>query len=130
MSACEYDAPTTKPGSLAVCFFGEGSRRPSEVRARQKGDEDLKFPVSELSACSPECTPLEHMILFLVGGIKTYSDLSTQKDGALAFSRTRMGMKRVAFIPEHFGGGLELTNLDHFLRSSYSQLSLSLESKV
>jgi hypothetical protein len=42
MSAWEYEAPTTIPGSLGL-FFGEASRVPSDVRLLQNGDEDLRF---------------------------------------------------------------------------------------
>lgn len=44
-SVCEYEAPTTSPESRTV-FFGEGSRLLSEFLPRQKGDADLKGPVS------------------------------------------------------------------------------------
>ena len=40
MSACEYDAPTTNPGSRA-CFTGEEFRRPLEVLLRQNGEDVL-----------------------------------------------------------------------------------------
>jgi len=47
ISAWEYEAPTTNPGSR-LCFFGDKSRRPSDVRLRQKGEADLRVTVSAL----------------------------------------------------------------------------------
>jgi hypothetical protein len=43
ISAWEYEAPTTSPGSR-VGFGGDTSLRPSEERFFQKGDADLSDP--------------------------------------------------------------------------------------
>jgi hypothetical protein len=69
MSAWEYEAPTTKPGSRAG-FFGEGSRRPSEVRPRQKGEADLECLRQSLPTSNAQSS------LASAGLFGTYSDLS------------------------------------------------------
>ena len=73
ISAWEYEAPTTKPGSR-LCFFGDESRRPSEARLLQKGEAVLRVTVSAMpfieqasshSAPSGTVLDLGHTRIFL-----------------------------------------------------------------
>jgi hypothetical protein len=74
-SAWEYEAPTTSPGSRD-CFFGEESRRPSEVRLRQNGEADLEVPGQRIAHFVTQSLP--RSIEASRREVGTYSDLSSR----------------------------------------------------
>lgn len=121
ISACEYAAPTTRPGSRADCFLGDGSRRPSAVRVRQKGEEDLAFQVSEQLAVSPPCTPL-HLSPCTSSQSKSRNILRSfyGKYGASACVQRHNWEESQGIYSRILGGGFELTNLDHLLQDTIS----------